>query len=154
MFRNLATSLIEREKFETTLPKAKDLRRVIEKLVTLARTDTLANRRQAYSYLQSKDSVHKLFVDVAPRYMDRKGGYTRVVRTRVRVGDAAEMAMIELIQDDAPKGGQAAAGKTKATSAKGKKKAAGASATEKSATGKSPAKKAAPKKAKAAAAKS
>lgn len=100
MFRNLATALIERERCETTLPKAKDLRRVVEKLITLASTDTVANRRHAYGYLESKDCVHKLFVDVGPRFRDRKGGYTRVVRTRTRVGDAAEMAVIELVQDE------------------------------------------------------
>jgi large subunit ribosomal protein L17 len=97
MFRNLATSLIEHERFETTVQKAKDLRRVVEKLVTLAATDNLHNRRLAHSYLTNKNSVHKLFAEVGPRFKGRAGGFTRVIRTRVRVGDAAEMAMIEFV---------------------------------------------------------
>ena len=96
MFRSLATSLIREEKFETTVQKAKDLRGVVERLVTLAKEDTLSNRRRAYSYLNSKKVVHKLFAEVAPRYKDVKGGYTRIVRTGYRHGDAAELAVIEL----------------------------------------------------------
>lgn len=95
MFRSLATSLIREEKFETTVQKAKDLRGVVERLVTLAKEDTLTNRRRAYSYLLSKKVVHKLFAEVAPRYKAVKGGYTRIVRTGYRHGDAAELAVIE-----------------------------------------------------------
>jgi large subunit ribosomal protein L17 len=96
MFRSLATSLIKDERFETTVQKAKDLRSVVEKLVTLAKDDNLHNRRQALSYLLCKKAVHKLFAEIGPRYKDTKGGYTRVVRTGYRHGDAAELAVIEL----------------------------------------------------------
>ena len=95
MFRSLATSLIREEKFETTVQKAKDLRPVVEKLVTIAKEDSLSNRRRALSYLLCKKVVHKLFAEVGPRYKDTKGGYTRIVRTGYRHGDAAEMAVIE-----------------------------------------------------------
>ena len=100
LFRNLATSLLLHEKIETTLAKAKDLRRVAEKLITLGGEDTLHRRRQAYSYLQSKSVVHKLFAEIGPRYKARPGGYTRVVRTGNRAGDAAAMAVIELVQEE------------------------------------------------------
>lgn len=100
MFRNLATSLLRHERCETTIGKAKDLRRVVEKLISLAgRDQSLAARRQAFGYLMGKDVVHKLFSDIGPRFADRKGGYTRVLRTRRRVGDAAEMALIELVTE-------------------------------------------------------
>jgi len=95
--RNMATSLLKFERFETTVPKAKELRPVVERLITLGKNDTLAARRQAYSYLTDKAIVHKLFADVGPRCKERNGGYTRIVRTRVRSGDAAEMAVIELV---------------------------------------------------------
>jgi large subunit ribosomal protein L17 len=97
MFRNLATSLIEHEQCETTVEKAKDLRPIVEKLITLGREDTLHARRQAYSYLRDKSIVHKLFAEIGPRYLARPGGYTRIVRSRVRPGDAAELAVIELV---------------------------------------------------------
>ena len=103
LFRNLATSLILKESFETTVAKAKDLRRVVEKIITLGKQDTLARRRQAYGYLLSKEAVHKLFADIGPRFKGRDGGYTRIVRTRVRPGDAAELAQIELVADEAKK---------------------------------------------------
>lgn len=100
MFRNLATSLLECERCQTTVGKAKDLRGVTEKLITLAEEDTLARRRQAYGYLKRKDVVHKLFSIIGPRYKDRPGGYTRVIRTGRRAGDAAELAVIELVKED------------------------------------------------------
>lgn len=100
MFRNMATSLFQHEKIETTLHKAKDLRSVAEKLITTAKEDNLHNRRKAYGYLQSKAVVHKLFAELGPRYKDRPGGYTRVVRTRRRNGDAAELAVIQLVQEE------------------------------------------------------
>lgn len=100
MFRNMSTSLLEHGRVETTLHKAKDLRGVVERLITLAGEDTLSRRRRAYSYLFSKPVVHKLFAEIGPRYKDRPGGYTRVVRTRRRAGDAAEMAVIELVTED------------------------------------------------------
>jgi len=101
LLRNLATSFIKHERFETTVQKAKELRPVVEKLITLGRSDTLDARRQAYSYLTSKAVVHKLFADVGPRCKDRKGGYTRIVRTRTRPGDAADLAVIELVDKGA-----------------------------------------------------
>lgn len=97
LLRNLATSLLLHEHIETTLQKAKELRPVVEKLITIARDDNLTARRRAYSYLLDKKVVHKLFADVGPRFKTRKGGYTRVVRTRTRAGDAAEMAWIALV---------------------------------------------------------
>jgi large subunit ribosomal protein L17 len=97
LLRNLATSFIKYERFETTVQKAKELRPVVERLITLGKNDTLDARRQAYSYLMSKAVVHKLFADVGPRCKERNGGYTRIVRTRVRHGDAAELAVIELV---------------------------------------------------------
>jgi large subunit ribosomal protein L17 len=93
----MATSLIQYEKFETTVEKAKELRPLVERLVTLGREDTLAARRQAYSYLTCKKVVHKLFTDVGPRFKARPGGYTRIVRSRIRPGDAAELAVIEFV---------------------------------------------------------
>jgi large subunit ribosomal protein L17 len=98
LFRNMATELLRREQFETTVWKAKDLRPVVEKLITIAKEDNLHSRRKAYNYLKDKTVVHKLFADIGPRFKTRNGGYTRVVRTRVRVGDAAEMAVIELLK--------------------------------------------------------
>ena len=101
LFRNMATSLILHERFETTVEKAKDLRRVAEKLVTIGKVDTLAARRQAFSYVMDKAAVHKLFADIAPRFKSRNGGYTRVLRTRVRHGDTAEMAVVEFLKGEA-----------------------------------------------------
>jgi len=123
LFRNMATSLLQHGKIETTVAKAKDLRRVSEKLITLAGEDTLHRRRQALSYLLSKEVVHNLFSEIGPRFKQRPGGYTRITRTRVRAGDAAEMAVIELVEEDyTPKS---------ATKKTRKKKAAGAAATTK-----------------------
>jgi large subunit ribosomal protein L17 len=114
LLRNLATSLILHERIETTLEKAKELRPVVEKLITSARTDTVTSRRNAYGYLMDKKVVHKLFTDVAPRFKTRPGGYTRVVRTRSRAGDAADMACIALI------GTEESAAATKAPAKKAK----------------------------------
>jgi len=97
LLRSLATSLVLHERFETTLPRAKELRSVTEKLVTMARVDNLATRRRAYSYLLDKTAVQKLFATLAPRFKGVNGGYTRVVRSRYRAGDAAELAVIEFI---------------------------------------------------------
>lgn len=102
MFRNMATSLLKQERCLTTVAKAKDLRRIVERLITSARKDTLHARREAYSYLLDKAVVHKLFAEIAPRYLARNGGYTRIVRADYRHGDAAERAYIELLQDAAP----------------------------------------------------
>lgn len=133
LLRNMATSFFKYERFETTVPKAKELRPVVEKLVTLAKNDTLAARRQAYSYLLDKAVVHKLFADIGPRSATRNGGYTRIVRTRVRPGDAAEMAIIELVDKAAAKGASAEAPAKKAAPKK--------AAAKKPAAKKAPAKK-------------
>ena len=98
LFRNLATALVLRESIETTVPKAKDLRRVIDRLVTSAKSDTLASRRKVYSYLLDKSAVQKLFSEIAPRFKARPGGYTRIVRTQHRVGDAAPLAIMAFVE--------------------------------------------------------
>ncbi|NDC37852.1 MAG: 50S ribosomal protein L17 [Proteobacteria bacterium] len=98
MFRNMATSLILHEQIETTVEKAKELRPIVEKLITRAKKDTLPSRRMAYSYLKDKAVVHKLFTEVGPRFAARNGGYTRVVRSGHRAGDRANMAVIALVE--------------------------------------------------------
>ena len=132
--RNLATSFFKYERFETTVPKAKELRPVVERLVTLGKNDTLAARRQAYSYLMDKAVVHKLFTDIGPRNATRNGGYTRIVRTRVRPGDAAELAIIELVDKAEAKASSKEAPAKKAAPKK-------AAAAKKPAAKKAPAKK-------------
>ena len=97
MFSNMAASLIESEVIKTTLPKAKELRRVVEPLITLAKEDSVANRRLAFSRMRSKSAVGKLFTEHGPRYQDRPGGYTRILKCGFRTGDAAPMAYIELV---------------------------------------------------------
>lgn len=97
MFRNMAASLVEHEIIKTTLPKAKELRRVAEPLITLAKQDTVANRRLAFSRLRNKDTVGKLFAELGPRFEGRPGGYTRILKCGFRSGDKAPMAYIELI---------------------------------------------------------
>jgi len=97
MFSNMAASLIEHEIIKTTVPKAKELRRVAEPLITLAKSDTVANRRLAFSRLRSKAAVGKLFSELGPRYEERPGGYTRILKAGYRNGDAAPVAFIELV---------------------------------------------------------
>jgi large subunit ribosomal protein L17 len=97
LLRNQVTSLIEHERIETTVAKAKELRRVADKMVTYGKTGTLFARRAVAAYVQTPAMVQKLLKDVAPRFADRCGGYTRVLRTRNRRGDAAEMAVVELV---------------------------------------------------------
>ena len=97
MFRNMAVSLIEHEVIRTTVPKAKELRRVAEPLITLAKHDTVANRRLAFRRTGSKAAVGKLFTELGPRYVDRPGGYTRIVRAGHRAGDSAPVAVMELV---------------------------------------------------------
>ena len=97
MFRNMASSLIEHEIIKTTLPKAKELRRVAEPLITLAKEDSVANRRLAFSRTRDKAAVGKLFGELGPRYEGRPGGYTRILKCGHRPGDAAPMAFIELV---------------------------------------------------------
>ena len=97
MFRNMAVSLIQHELIKTTVAKAKELRRVAEPLITLAKQDSVANRRLAFSRTRSKTAVGKLFAELGPRYRDRPGGYTRILKCGYRSGDAAPMAFIELV---------------------------------------------------------
>ena len=102
MFRNMAASLIEHEIIKTTLPKAKELRRVAEPLITLAKNDSVANRRLAFDRTRSEKVVGKLFSEIGPRYANRPGGYTRILKCGVRPGDSAPMAFIELVDRPIP----------------------------------------------------
>ena len=97
MLRNMMNSLIEHELIKTTVPKAKELRRVIEPMITLAKEPTVANRRLAFDRLRSRESVVKLFDDLGPRFKARPGGYTRILKMGFRVGDNAPMALVELV---------------------------------------------------------
>ena len=97
MFKNMAASLIKHELIKTTLPKAKELRRVAEPLITLAKVDSVANRRLAFARLRDKEAVGKLFVELGPRYRERKGGYLRLLKCGFRAGDNAPMAYVELV---------------------------------------------------------
>jgi large subunit ribosomal protein L17 len=97
MFKNMAASLMRHEMIKTTLPKAKDLRRVVEPLITLAKTDNVARRRLAFARLRDREMVTKLFNELGPRYKARPGGYTRVLKYGFRLGDNAPMAIIELV---------------------------------------------------------
>jgi large subunit ribosomal protein L17 len=97
MFSNMTASLVEHEIIKTTLPKAKELRRVAEPLITLAKNDSVANRRLAFDRLRNKATVGKLFSDLGPRYNERPGGYTRILKCGFRAGDNAPMAYIELV---------------------------------------------------------
>ena len=102
MMRNLVTSLLEHERIVTTVPKAKEARRVAEKMITLGKRGDLHARRQALSYIRSRDVVAKLFDQLGQQYADCQGGYTRIIRTGSRPGDAAPMALIELIGYEEP----------------------------------------------------
>ena len=97
MFKNMASSLIKHELIRTTLPKAKELRRVAEPLITLAKTDGVANRRLAFARLRDKEAVGKLFIELGPRYRERPGGYLRILKAGFRPGDNAPMAYVELV---------------------------------------------------------
>lgn len=107
MFRNMATSLFRHETIKTTLPKAKELRRVAEPLITLAKEDGVANRRLAFSRLRDKEVVGKLFKELGPRFKERPGGYIRILKLGPRPGDAAPMALVMLV--DAPAEAEATA---------------------------------------------
>lgn len=97
LFRNMVTSLIDHERIETTEAKAKEVRGFTDRMITLGKEGTLAARRRALAFLRSKDVVSKLFSDVAGRFTDRSGGYTRMIKTRRRIGDGAEMVALELV---------------------------------------------------------
>ena len=102
MFKNMACSLFEHELIKTTLPKAKELRRVVEPLITRAKVDTVANRRLAFSRLRDKAVVAKLFTEIGPRYEERNGGYMRILKAGYREGDKAPMAWVELVDRPIP----------------------------------------------------
>lgn len=102
MFRNMSTSLVRHELIKTTVPKAKELRRVVEPLITLAKTDSVANRRLAFSRLRDRASVTKLFKELGPRYRERPGGYLRILKCGFRPGDKAPMAFVELVDRPEP----------------------------------------------------
>jgi large subunit ribosomal protein L17 len=97
MLRNMSNSLLRHERIKTTLPKAKELRRVVEPLITLAKEPTVANRRLAFNRLRDREMVVKLFNELGPRYKSRNGGYTRILKFGFRVGDNAPMALMELV---------------------------------------------------------
>jgi len=102
MFRNMSNSLMRHELIKTTLPKAKELRRVVEPLITLGKSDSVANRRLAFSRMRDKEMVAKLFAEIGPRYQDRPGGYLRILKCGFRPGDAAPMAYVELVDRPEP----------------------------------------------------
>jgi large subunit ribosomal protein L17 len=116
LFRSLVTSLLDHERIETTEAKAKEIRGFTDRMITLGKEGSLPARRRALSFLRSKAVVSKLFTDVAPRFRDRQGGYTRITKTRRRVGDAAEMVAIELVARPEP----SAAKKSSGSAAEGK----------------------------------
>ena len=97
MLRNMASSLIRHETIRTTVPKAKELRRVVEPLITMAKTDGVARRRRAFDRLRDREVVGKLFNELGPRYQERPGGYLRILKTGFRAGDAAPMAIVQLV---------------------------------------------------------
>lgn len=122
LFRNLAVSLLDKELVKTTLPKAKELRRVAEPLITLAKNDSVAKRRLAFDRLRDRAVVTKLFVELGPRYKARPGGYTRILKAGFRAGDKAPMAIVELV--DRPEKAAAGAPAPEAKPQKKAKKAA------------------------------
>lgn len=97
MLKNLTISLLDKERIETTITRAKELRKFAERMITLGKKGSLHDRRRAFAFLRSEEVVFKLFSDIAKRYEDRNGGYTRIMKTAVRRGDSAEMAIIELV---------------------------------------------------------
>ena len=97
LLRNLTASLIEKNRIETTLAKAKAVKPIVENMITIGKSGTLADKRKALSYLYRRKTVHRLFTEVAPRFMDRNGGYTRIIKTDYRKGDSAEMAILEFV---------------------------------------------------------
>ncbi len=112
MLRNMCVSLLQHEAIKTTVPKAKELRRVVEPLITLAKVSSLANRRLAFNRLRDRDIVTKLFNELGPRYQTRPGGYTRILKMGFRAGDNAPMAFVELV--DRPEAAAAEATEAKA----------------------------------------
>jgi large subunit ribosomal protein L17 len=132
--RNMAAALLRAETIRTTLPKAKELRRVVEPLITLGKTDSQAGRRRAWSQLRDDGLVDKLFGEIGPRYRSRAGGYTRILKMEPRVGDSAPMALMQLVEGEAV---PAPAPEEKPAKAKKKAKAAAPKKTAKKAAAKS-----------------
>lgn len=124
LMRNMSVSLLRHETIRTTVPKAKELRRVVEPLITLAKTDSEARRRLAFARLRDAAVVEKLFGDLGPRFKARAGGYTRILRTMPRPGDSAPMALMQLVEGPVPAAAEAPEGKKKPTRAKRATKAA------------------------------
>ncbi len=142
LMRNMATSLLRHETIRTTVPKAKELRRVVEPLITLAKIDSMSKRRLAYSRLRDVAIVEKLFVDLGPRFKARAGGYTRILKMEPRPGDSADMALMQLVEAsrvaakaaaDADTDGEAKGGKGRKAAGKTKKAAAPEEKQEKAA---------------------
>ena len=148
MFRNMAASLIRHETIRTTLPKAKELRRIVEPLITLGKADSDANRRRAFSKLRDAEVVIKLFEDLGPRFKARPGGYTRILRMDLRAGDSAPMALMQLLDQPALAESTEASDEAEVEKKAPKKKAAAKKASPKKKTVKTAEEKAA-KKAKA-----
>ena len=121
MFRNMVTSLFEHERVQTTDAKAREVRRVAEKLITLGKRGDLHARRQALAYVRSKTVVAKLFAELSPRYANRPGGYTRIVKLGSRRGDNAPMSLVELVQEAYPAGAGAAESATPEAQSEGSK---------------------------------
>jgi large subunit ribosomal protein L17 len=134
MLRNMATSLLQHETIRTTVPKAKELRRVVEPLITLAKVDSIAMRRLAYARLRDENVVEKLFADLGPRFKARAGGYTRILKMEPRPGDSADMALMQLVDSAVvvteKKDDTKAAKSPKATAKKSKKAAPAAEESE------------------------
>jgi large subunit ribosomal protein L17 len=132
LMRNMSVSLLRHETIRTTVPKAKELRRVVEPLITLAKKDDQANRRLAFARLRDNEVVEKLFTDLGPRFKARPGGYTRILRMMPRPGDSAEMALMQLVDRAAPadaKAPEADAGDAKKKKGRAKKKTEAAAET-------------------------
>jgi large subunit ribosomal protein L17 len=153
MLRNMAASLLRHETIKTTVPKAKELRRYVEPLITLGKTDSEANRRRAFSRLRDEEVVTKLFDELGPRFKARPGGYTRILHMATRAGDNADMALMALVDRAGPAAAEAPAPEEAAKKPKARKKKAAAPAESAAAAdGDAPAKKPrAPRKKKAAA---
>jgi len=153
MLRNMAASLLRHETIKTTVPKAKELRRFVEPLITLGKKDSEANRRLAFSRLRDAEVVTKLFAELGPRFAARPGGYTRILHMATRAGDNADMALMALVDRAAPVAEAPAADEGEKKPKARKKKAADAAPAAEAAAGDEPAKKPrAPRKKKAAAA--
>jgi large subunit ribosomal protein L17 len=148
LLRNMATSLLRHEAIRTTVPKAKELRRVVEPLITLAKIDSLAKRRVAFSRLRDVSVVEKLFVDLGPRFKARAGGYTRILKMEPRPGDSADMALMQLVDAAVVPAEKTENTKAAKSPKKGKKSE---SANEEAAAASAPAKATKRRKAKAAA---